>query len=51
MKFWRLSENIYGTGSDKPIQVRFLDNIIVIKDVTLKADMGKLLNNMRSPTS
>lgn len=51
VEFGRLSKNIYSTGSHKSIQVRFLNDIMIIKDVTLEADMGKLLNDMRSSTS
>jgi hypothetical protein len=46
MELGRFGKNISRRGSDKAIQIRLLDNIIVIEDVTLKADMGKLLDNM-----
>jgi hypothetical protein len=51
MELGRTGKNISRSGSYKAIQVRLLDNIIVIEDITLKANMGKLLDNMRTPAT
>jgi hypothetical protein len=46
-----LLARVFKRGSNKPIQIRLFHEIRIVKHEVSKADMSKLLNNMRSTTA
>lgn len=47
MHLWRVQPRINDSRPDKPIEIGFLDNVVVVDDVALEADVRQLLNDMR----
>jgi hypothetical protein len=49
MEFWGLGERVSQLSADKAVEVRLLNKIVVIGDITLKSKMGQLLHDVPPP--